>query len=162
MTIQAGDTIFLDTNILLIATDESRKNHQNARQLFNQLLKMGINIGLSGQVIREYMVVSTRPLKVNGLGLSSGESVHNIGQFKQRSRFLDETHVTSELLQHLVVHYGISGKRIHDANIVATMKCHKINVLLTENPKDFNCFSDISVCTIKEFQDLVLSNDILK
>lgn len=154
MMIPAGESIFFDTNILLIATDESRKGHSDAKFLLNTLLKQGVNICFSGQVAREYLVVASRPVRVNGLGLSSDHAVHNITAFKERSLFLEETRFTSELLQHMVLHYDLKGKRIHDANIIATMRTHRIKYLLTENPADFECFGDVELVTLKDMHKL--------
>lgn len=87
--------------------------------------------------------------------MSPGESVHNISQFKKRTLFLDEKEVTAGLLQHLIVQKNVKGKRIHDSNIGATMKHHNIDLLLTENPKDFAAFEDIQICTISEVEKLI-------
>ena len=45
---------------------------------------------------------------------------------------------------HLVNLLGViscAGKQVHDANIVATMKAHGLNQLLTHNVADFNRFA---------------------
>jgi len=47
--------------------------------------------------------------------------------------------VTEHLLQLLTAH-GIGGKRVHDANIVATMMAYGIPKLLTHNVADFERF----------------------
>lgn len=152
MMIQAGESIFFDTNILLIATDESRRGHKTAKSLLMSLLKEGVNICLSGQVAREYLVVASRPAQVNGLGLSSGHAVHNIEAIKERALFLEETGFTSELLQHMVVQHKLKGKRIHDANIIATMRTHRITYLLTENPADFECFEHVKLIRLEDMK----------
>ena len=38
-----------------------------------------------------------------------------------------------------------NGKRIHDANVAATMTAHGIRVLVTQNPGDFTTFLEIEV-----------------
>lgn len=158
MMIQPGETVFFDTNILLIATDSSRKNHKVAKQLFRSFIEKGYSIGISGQVIREYLVVATRPVSVNGLGLSPSQAVHNAEQFRNRCRFIEETRVSAALLQRLVVQYDLKGKRIHDANIVAAMRSLGIHHLLTENPGDFSCFNDISLSGLSDYFNLPFRN----
>ena len=47
-----------------------------------------------------------------------------------------------QLLDPVLAH-GIRGKRVHDANIVATMLENRIPALLTNNLADFALFHDI-------------------
>jgi predicted nucleic acid-binding protein len=77
MEITAGDILFLDTNILLTATDQSRQHHHLARELIISHQRSGLHFGISGQIIREYMVVATRPVEARGLGLSPNDTIHN-------------------------------------------------------------------------------------
>ena len=145
-----GSIVFIDTNILLVASDTSRQNHSVAKGIFNYLLESGRHPAMNGQVIREYLTVATRPLSVNGFGMNPSEASHNITQFNKKIQLFDETVVTAELLQHLVIRHKLKGKRIHDANLVATMRTHGIKYLLTENKKDFSCFEDIEIYNLEE------------
>lgn len=156
MAMTAGKLIFIDTNILLIASDESRQNHALAKFMFNRLLKTGVHPVFNGQVIREYLTVATRPTSVNGFGMTPSNALHNINQFRKRIQIYDETAVTSELLQHLVLKHELKGKRIHDANLAATMETHGVSTLLTENKKDFLCFDDIESYTLEEIDSLLM------
>jgi len=45
----------------------------------------------------------------------------------------------------LVKQYAVSGKRIHDANIVATMRAFSITKIFTKNTKDFFAFNEIEL-----------------
>lgn len=76
---------FIDTNVLLTATAPARSGHASALAL----LESGFaerTLFLSGQVIREYIVVATRPAAVNGLGLAPDHAVGNARQFLDRSQ----------------------------------------------------------------------------
>ena len=152
MALTAGDLVFLDTNILLTATDSSRENHRVAKVVFSKSLDMGIHLCFSGQIIREYLVVATRDISQNGLGMSPDHAVSNIQQFKARMTFFEEIEEVSENLAALVSTYQLRGKRIHDANLVALMKTHGIRVLLTENTADFAVFTEIGTLTLPEFK----------
>ena len=44
-----------------------------------------------------------------------------------------------------MTHYEIGGKKIHDANIVATMLAYGIPAILTHNTNDFERFGDIII-----------------
>jgi predicted nucleic acid-binding protein len=85
MAIPAGELLFLDTNILVAATDESRPLHAVARKLITHGRSAGLAGATSGQVIREYLVVATRPTSVNGPGMSTADALRNIETIAWRS-----------------------------------------------------------------------------
>lgn len=140
----AADRLFLDTNVLIAATDPARAEHEAVTRAFDTVWpRQGATLYTSGQVLREYLVVTTRPTTVNGLGLDPGSALANIATFQQRMTFLDETHKVALRLAALVEEHTIHGQRIHDANIVATMLAHGIQVLITLNPRDFAPFCSL-------------------
>ncbi len=143
MTIKAGESAFVDTNVLLCATDRSRPRHDEARGLFRAAREGGYALALSGQIVREYLVVATRPLEANGLGMNSADALHNINNFVARSVLCEETEAVSARLRALAGTHALSGKRIHDANVVATMEEHDVDWLITENRQDFQVFGEV-------------------
>ena len=145
-----GDTLFVDTNVLLIATDESRSLHQEAMQLLAGSVTQYLSLATSGQVLREYLVVATRPVDVNGLGLSTEVAVANVNEFLDGFNMCDETVEVSSRLRQLALTHNLSGKRLHDANIVATMEVHGIRALVTENAGDFAPFEDVAILSITD------------
>ena len=138
-------TIFLDTNILLAATDRSRTGHGAARDIFERGGAAGMRLATSGQILREYLSVATRPMSVNGLGLSAPDALSNVEVFRTRVVLLSEDEAVSKMLAGLVERHVVTGKRVHDANIVATMLVHGTDILATENIGDFESFPDIEV-----------------
>ena len=146
----AGDFLFVDTNVLLTATDASRLLHSQATQLLDGSINPGLRLAASGQVVREYLVVATRPLEVNGLGLSVPDAAGNVNEFLRRLELYDETEDVSMRLRQLAITHGLRGKRLHDANIVATMAAHGISTLLTQNGADFAPFEDIAIVAIPD------------
>ena len=145
MTIEAGDIVFLDTSVLLAATDEGRADHRPARWLWERGGQRGVHPALSGQVVREYLVVATRPEEANGLGMDLENALQNVTAFLGRAAFYEETEAVGRKLAELVGAHGIQGKRIHDANVVATMLAHGLSKLVTANTSDFELFSEIHV-----------------
>jgi predicted nucleic acid-binding protein len=87
--------------------------------------------------------VATRPRKNNGFGLSPEEGVSNINFFRTLADFCDETEEVAATLRFLVERHDLKGKRIHDANIAATMMAHHIKNILSFNIKDYTPFSEI-------------------
>lgn len=155
MVITAGEILFLDTNILLTATDESRSHHKFARTVIASHQRIGLHLGISGQIIREYLVVATRAPEVNGLGIEPADALSNVNEFSKRLLFFDETEAASIQLRLLTNNYQLIGTRIHDANVVATMLTHGLSKLVTENQADFSVFSDVETIDLPEFYQIV-------
>ena len=99
----AGDFLFVDTNVLLTATDKSRLLHLEATQLLDGSINQGLRLAASGQVVREYLVVATRPLEVNGLGLSVPDAAGNVSEFLRCLELYDETEEVSMCLRQLAI-----------------------------------------------------------
>ena len=53
MATMVGEILFLDTNILLIATDGSHSLHRQAIELFEEANTRGFHLAANGQVLRE-------------------------------------------------------------------------------------------------------------
>lgn len=136
---------FLDTNILLTACDADRVQHRDCRELIESALRGKSVLYASGQVFREYLVVSTRPKKNNGLGMQPKSALENVAAFRQCVQVLAETSGVADRLASLVGRYRLKGKRIHDANIVATMLENGLTKLITLNPGDFSSIKEVEV-----------------
>ena len=147
---RVGEFYFLDTNILLEATDRKGDFHAEAFELFSVASKQGAHLAISGQVAREYHVVATRPVAANGLGLEAKLGWGNVENFLERCVMLEETKAVFESLSELIEAYGINGKKAHDANIVATMKAHRVENLVTLNPRDFKDYHGLRLCSPSE------------
>ncbi len=149
MKIETGDTVFLDTNILLIATDESREGHEAAVSLFARATAAGLHLAISGQVLREYTVVATRPLARNGLGLSLKDALANVREFRRSTVLCDETESVFDEWARLSQTCRATGARLHDVNIAATMLAHGVSCLVTENTPDFSGLPVISTLDLE-------------
>lgn len=143
---------FIDTNVLLMATDASRSDHATALSFLEAGLDGRQRLFASGQILREYLVVATRPTEVNGLGLNPSEALENIQAFQHCVQRLDENADVAMQLFTLIQTYQLKGKRIHDANVVATMRAHGLVRIRTSNPTDFAPFKDIRVETFSDFK----------
>jgi predicted nucleic acid-binding protein len=132
----------LDTNVFLSATDESRAEHRHALLVFNDLAGRGTTLYASGQVMREYLSVATRPTGSNGLGLKQADALANARAFRTRTTLLTEDSGVADRLLDLLDEIACGGKQVHDANIVATMLVHGIERLITINVADFTRFED--------------------
>lgn len=135
-----GSNVFLDTNVLVNASVANALEHEAAVQAILGYTRVGRDMWISRQVLREYLATLTRgqifggPIPVRRLALE-------VEQFEQRFRVAeDNADVTARLLN-LLAQVPAGGKQIHDANIVATMQTYGITHLLTHNVADFTRFS---------------------
>lgn len=139
MTIQDARA-FVDTNVLLRLMMPQLAGHLQAEALMARMWQEGVELWISRQVIREYLVQVTNPV-----AFSPSLTVQQVMDQIEAIQFLfivaDETQsVTDELLS-LLQQYPTRGKQIHDANIVATMLAHEIRTLLTLNVADMKRFT---------------------
>ena len=117
----AAEYCFIDTNVLLTASDKDRPNHTAAVHFLESGLRGEKRLFTNGQVFREYLVVATRPVENNGVGLSPNDALSNLHTFSASIQLLNESQAVAQKLHKLAADYQLKGKRIHDANIVATM-----------------------------------------
>ena len=139
----AGDAVFVDTNVLLTATTPGRALHREAIRVLEEWPKRKIPLWVSAQILREYLVVATRPAEVNGLGLGPDEALENIAQFQHRLVLLKERSAVFDRLRQLIRQFDCRGKQIHDANLVATALVHGAASILTINVEDFQRFASL-------------------
>ena len=144
----AGEILFIDTNVLLTATDELRSQHREAQRLITESGPHGLHLAASGQILREYLVVATRPREANGLGLKVGDAVANVNEFLRHLHLYEENEEVSRRLRGLALVHGLHGRRLHDANIAATMSAHGIRAVVTQNDADFAPFEGIETVTL--------------
>jgi predicted nucleic acid-binding protein len=141
MVTKVAERVVLDTNILLAATDRGRRDHMRALAALNEWPAAGVALYTSGQILREYLSVATRPMDRKGLGLPHGDALANTRALAARLRLLDENAKVSARLLQLVEAFQCAGKQVHDANIVATMLTHGVQTLITMNTADFARFA---------------------
>jgi predicted nucleic acid-binding protein len=134
-----GASAFLDTNVLLRATIAALPLHREATELVAAQRARGAALWISRQVIREYLVVVTRPQSFL-TPLPAAEVDARARTLQTLFHVADDTaRVTAHLLALLRAH-PTGGKQIHDANIVATMLAYGIGTLLTFNRDDMARF----------------------
>lgn len=133
--------LFIDTNVLVYASIIESPFHQAARQALAVAQSHYGSLWISSQVIREFLVVLTRPQTFSDL--PHDVVLRQVADFCQRFQIADDSAAVRQYLLSLIDALQISGKQIHDANIVATMQAYGIGTLLTHNTKDFQRFTPI-------------------
>jgi predicted nucleic acid-binding protein len=141
---------FLDTNILLRQMIEQSPLHQEAKQLVQDQLEARVELWISRQVIREFIVQVTRPQSFMR-PITMRQLDFQVRTMRTVFKIADETEeVTTQLLA-LMKAYPTGGKQVHDANIVAAMLVNGIDTLLTTNVEDMQRFADrITILSLED------------
>lgn len=137
MRIERATKVLVDTNVLLEATDEGRPLHNQAVMVFQNARAAGIDLFICTQTVREYLVVATRPTANNGLGMGIIAALENVAQFATKASMLPESLRAGEIFLAWAGKFQITGKKLHDLQILATAAAGGMLTLLTANEKDF-------------------------
>jgi len=135
-----GGKAFVDTNVLLRAVSLDMALHREAATLVQQMWDRDVELWISRQIFREYLVQTTHPNTLSS-SLTISQIMEHIEIIETLFHVADEIQEVTEQLLSLTQIYPTRGKQIHDANIVATMLVYGIDTLLTMNGKDFRRFS---------------------
>ncbi len=131
---------FIDTNVALRARHDVMDNHEAAPALLDSMWANNVELWISRQVIREYLVqVSNNRNKVV---LASTAMIVQMDMLQSTFHVADETPAVTTKLRELLSNYPTGSKQVHDANIVATMLVNGIDTLLT-NISDFERFDEL-------------------
>ena len=140
-------TYLFDTNIWLRLVQPASPQHTLAVEALAVLLVRGDTVALTAQNLIEFWSVASRPVAANGLGWSIAVVDQEVERLLAQAALLEDTPAIFPHWRTLVTTYGISGRRVHDARLVAVMLAHGITHLLTFNDDDFRSFREIVVVT---------------
>ena len=133
--------MFIDTNVLVMSRIPGAPDHAAARTSLERAFRNPEPLRISRQVIREYLSVVTRP-QTWPVALSREEALADVSRLIATFEILEDgPHVTDSLLA-LCREIPVRGRKIYDANIVATMLAHGERRLLTFNGADFRRYGD--------------------
>ncbi len=142
MMIGEDKRIFIDTNILVYANYTDAMFKEQTRNKLIHLINNNYNFCISRQIIREFLVYITRYNFENDK-INSTKLLDKVFDNLQQYQVFEENEKVTKMLKSLIEKHNLSGKKIHDANIVATMQAYNITKLFTNNVKDFERFTDI-------------------
>jgi len=134
----------LDTNILLRLIQPGSPYSPVAEKALAVMRRKSEALCVVSQNLFEFWAVATRPQADNGLGLSVDQALREIGRLRRLFVLLPELPLQSEW-EKLVVQYQVTGKNSHDARLVAAMRVHQVNQILTFNGDDFARYADLTV-----------------
>ncbi len=133
-----------DSNILIRLTQRQDPSFPVVRKAVDGLALSNIGLAYTLQNMAEFWNVSTRAVARNGFGMSIEECIVSALEIeKSFLRLTDNDTVYSEW-RRLVVKHRISGVKVHDARLAASMYAHGLTHILTFNIADFARFDGIT------------------
>jgi predicted nucleic acid-binding protein len=137
--------VFIDTNILIYASlkDFEPEKHRQSQKALKEIMRKTTSVFISSQIIREFFAVVTNPRYVK-TPLSAKQANSQITFFQSIFTVLPVTETTAVLACDLAEKHNITGQKIHDTTIAATILESNISRLLTFNTKDFKIFEEIT------------------
>src|SRR5205807_8700486 len=94
-------------------------HHGVASQAVVELHRRGEGLHVAPQVLVEFRNMATRPIALNGLGLSTVDTEAQAAGFEAAFPLLVETPDIYPAWKAVVGGLGIIGKQVHDARLVA-------------------------------------------
>lgn len=137
-------SFLVDTNILLRGAQPHHPMHTLAEDAVAVLRQQDERLCLVPQNLFEFWVAATRPLGENGLGLTIVEARAELLRLKAIWPILDDTPNILLEWERLVLQYDVSGRKAHDARLVAAMVVHGVQTLLTFDFGDFRRYQEIT------------------
>ena len=137
--------LFVDTNILVFATNAGSPFESAAETELEQWRRQGTYLYISVQVLREYLAVTTRPSPSQNVLPDYPAILANLASFRSEFHVLEDTRLVSEKLGELVQRFEVKGRQVHDASLAATMLTHGVQHLLTHNGGDFARFAPLII-----------------
>jgi predicted nucleic acid-binding protein len=136
--------VLVDSNVLLRVLQRDHPMHKDAWRAVRALHQKK-ELVLAPQNIVELWVVATRPKEVNGLGVTPSRAAIYLARVSRTFPMLLETPDMHQEWQRLVVDHQVSGKKAHDARLVAAMRVHGVKGIVTFNLDDFRRYPGITV-----------------
>ena len=137
--------VLIDTNVLLRSVQKGHPASRMARRALVALYREGHELFLTTQNVAEFWNVCTRPVDVNGLGLSIEGANRYTAQLERFFDILPDSIPAFHLWRKLVVDHAVMGVKVHDARLVAVMGTSGIQRIVTFNVADFTRFPGIEV-----------------
>lgn len=127
----------VDTSLLARLANSSDAQHRVAVGAVLELHRLGEMLHITPQVLIEFRNVATRPINLNGLGLSIADAETQAAEFEILFPLLADTPDIYPAWRGIVEALGVIGKQVHDARLVAVCHVHAVTHLLTFNVSHF-------------------------
>ena len=127
----------VDTSLLLRLANPGDALFGVAANAVKELHRQSEILHIAPQNLIEFRGSATRPVNVNGLGLSVVQAEFQAAEFKTTFTLLSETPDIYPAWEALVEAAGVTGKQVHDARLIAICQVYGITHILTFNVRHF-------------------------
>ena len=127
----------VDTPLLLRLANKGDAQYSVAEKAVDTLNLQGETLYIAPQNLIEFRNGATRPVEVNGLGLSIADAEFQAAEFEASFPILPETPDIYPAWKALAQAAGVVGKQVHDARLVAVCQVHGLTHILTFNTRHF-------------------------
>src|SRR6267142_5409600 len=129
--------VLVDTNILLRSAQPNHPLCSQATLSVSKLIRQNDDVFFCSQNIGEFWNVATRPVGLNGLGLSNDEVFQEVSSIEFFLTLLPDIPAIYTAWKETVRDYEVQGVKVYDARLVAAMKVYAVESILTFNTVDF-------------------------
>jgi predicted nucleic acid-binding protein len=137
----------VDTNVLVRLAVPADPLHLSARRAVEELAEEGLYA--ASQNFVEFWNVATRPVENNGLGQTTAVADQLLRSLEQAFSRLPEPAEVYDRWRELVVRFGVSGVKVHDARLVALMLANDVVRILTFNAADFRRYEVLGIRAVE-------------
>lgn len=127
----------IDTPLLLRIVNSADVQNIVAETAIETLRQQGEVLHIAPQNLVEFRNGATRPVEVNGLGLSPSVVEAQAEEFEMKFRLLQETPKIYPAWKALAGAAGVIGKQVHDAQLVAICQVYGVSQILSCNVRHF-------------------------
>ncbi len=138
-------SVLVDTNVLTRIAEPNQQQSMMAADAVRSLLSRGEVLNIVPQCVYEFWVVATRPVANNGLAMTTGEASAKVDELTKVFVLLPDTAQIFAEWRRIVLDGDCHGKIAHDARLVAAMRVHRLDRILTFNGQDFSRFAGINL-----------------
>ncbi len=130
-------TALTDSSILMRLANPADPDYSTAGDAATELRRRGWMLRVSPQNLIEFRGAATRPVAVNGLGLTAAEADAWQTKFQADFPLLPDTADIFPAWERLVSALGVVGKQVHDARLAAVRDVHGVAGVFTFNAQHF-------------------------
>lgn len=132
-----GALCLMDSNILIRWVQPSGSEYPVIEAALEKLARRDVTLCYTSQNLAEFWSACTRPTTHNGYGLSPEEADRRAQFFEARLRLLPDSLLVHEEWRRLLVAYRVSGVKVHDTRLAASMYVHGVKQILRLIPEIF-------------------------
>jgi predicted nucleic acid-binding protein len=137
------DAQLIDSNVLIRWVKQDDHSYSLVNKAIRRLLEKGTVLCYTSQNLSEFWNACTRPMNRNGFGLSIKETDSRARVIESNLNLLPDSLAVHLEWRRIIVAYSVSGVQVHDARLVAVMRVHSVNKILTFNQSDFVRYASI-------------------